>query len=319
MIGTRASSSDHQQLQLFVGGLASTVTNADLFQHFCQFGSILKCEVQVWKNNPEKCRGFAIVHTNDLHTFESILQATHRLKGRPVECKRMIREKEALLEYNQGLVERKLFVSGLAKSVDDQKLREFFSQFGPLEMAYIIKHHKDMKSKGFGFVCFCNREDKEKALAATELLICDKPVFVTNYCTKNETKLASSSSKVPPLFVKDSFAESKALVHQKLEGPLSMDSGNSTEVQDHPSSNMTFRSSEALPVCPERQLEVLNQLNSTLKPHNNLRSRRQDRPAIRYYDPFVGGDVSKSLLSRWTLFGSPRQSSNYPLKSSSVN
>ncbi len=318
MIDTRAANSDQQQLQLFVGGLASTVTNEDLHLHFCQFGSILKCEVQVWKNNPEKCRGFAIVHVRDSKTFESILRATHRLKGRPVECKRMIREKEALLEYNQGLVERKLFVSGLAKSVDDQKLREFFSQFGPLEMAYIIKHHKDMKSKGFGFVCFSRREDKEKALAAKELQICDKPVFVTNYCTKNETKLGPSASKVPPLFVKDSFEESQLLVTHKREGPVSMDSGNSTEVQDHPPSHQTFRSSDCVQAPPEAKPEAMNEVYSHLKPHNNLRSRRQEGPRIRYYDPFVGGDVSKSLLYRWKLSGSPRLN-NYPLKSSSVN
>ena len=276
------------------------------------------CQVQVWKNNPEKCRGFAVVQTADLPTFESILRATHRLKGRPVECKRMIREKEALVEYNQGLVERKLFVSGLAKSVDDQKLREYFSQFGPLEMAYIIKHHKDMKSKGFGFVCFCKREDKEKALAAEELLIYDKPVFVTNYCTKNETKLAPNTSRVPPLFVKDSFAESQMLVPHKLKGPVSMDSGNSTEVQDNPSSRQTFRSSDLLPSSPEYKPEANYEVNYGLKPHNNLRLRRQDAPEIRYYNPFAGGDVSKSLLSRWTLAGRARHN-NYTLQRSSAN
>jgi len=49
--------------------------------------------------------------------------------------------------------QRRLFVRGLAWSVDDQKLRAAFQCFGPIEDASVIRQ-PDGKSKGFGFVVF---------------------------------------------------------------------------------------------------------------------------------------------------------------------
>lgn len=181
-----------EELLIFVGGLSSSVTNQDLYTYFLQFGSIKRCDIQVWKNNPEKCRGFAIVEPAERETFVKILRGQHRLKGRPIECKKLIKDKDLLNSYSQELVERKIFVSGLSKSVDDQTLKDFFSQFGPVEIAYIIKHHKDSKSKGFGFVSFFNKEDKERALSHKDLEINNKVIHCSSYCSKSEKSSGSN-------------------------------------------------------------------------------------------------------------------------------
>lgn len=187
-----AYSSQSNELQMFVGGLSSSATNEELYEYFLQFGRIAWCQVQVWKNNPQKCRGFAILQPEDNETFSQILAHTHRLKGRLIECKRLIRDKDQLNSYSQELIERKIYVSGLAKDVGDNSLKVFFSQFGPVEMAYIIKHHKDSKSKGFGFVSFYDKADKDKVLALPEIKIGARVVRCSSYCPKTEREKENS-------------------------------------------------------------------------------------------------------------------------------
>jgi RNA-binding protein Musashi len=53
---------------------------------------------------------------------------------------------------NPASTERKIFVGGLNPSTTGQTLREYFSTFGPVTDAKVIRDGE--KSKGFGFVQF---------------------------------------------------------------------------------------------------------------------------------------------------------------------
>ena len=149
---------------IFVGGLSNIVTNQDLSIYFSQFGPISHCEVQTWKNNPTKCRGFAIIRAGDEQTYELILTSSHRLGERLIECKKMITDKSELDVHSKDLMQKKIFVSGLSKKIDDEQFKAFFSRFGKISMAYVVKHHKDKKSKGFGFISFETKEDRDRLL-----------------------------------------------------------------------------------------------------------------------------------------------------------
>merc|ERR1719369_1263315 len=54
--------------------------------------------------------------------------------------------------------ELKLFVGGLAKGTEGSHLKEYFSTFGAVVDATIMKDYETGKPRGFGFVLF---EDKE--------------------------------------------------------------------------------------------------------------------------------------------------------------
>lgn len=58
----------------------------------------------------------------------------------------------------------KLFVGNISWNVDDQQLKEFFSQVGEVEKAEIIYDKVNNRHKGFGFVTFVNAEDAAKAI-----------------------------------------------------------------------------------------------------------------------------------------------------------
>lgn len=188
----------NSDLMIFVGGLESTTTNRDLLEHFGSFGVVRFCEVQCWKNNPTKYRGFAIMDIGDPTTYENILLTSQRLNGRPIEVKKLIVDKSELEEHTQSLNDRKVFVSNLPKKLTDVQLHQFFSQYGKVELAYIIKHHKDGKSKGFGFVLYHNKEDKEAVTQLADKIgfnIDGRKIACSSYVAKNKKSSGDNSSQ----------------------------------------------------------------------------------------------------------------------------
>jgi len=57
----------------------------------------------------------------------------------------------------------KLYVGNLPWSIDDNKLKELFSEFGKVSEAVIIKDKFSKRSKGFGFVTFAEEASGKKA------------------------------------------------------------------------------------------------------------------------------------------------------------
>ena len=60
--------------------------------------------------------------------------------------------------------QNKLFVAGLPWAINNDSLRELFSQYGEITEAVVIMDRETLRSKGFGFVTFKNAEDAKKAL-----------------------------------------------------------------------------------------------------------------------------------------------------------
>jgi len=60
----------------------------------------------------------------------------------------------------------KIFVGNLAWVVDDNKLREAFSEFGEISEAVVIRDRFTKRSKGFGFVDFSEDGASQKAVEA---------------------------------------------------------------------------------------------------------------------------------------------------------
>ncbi|MBU0894810.1 MAG: RNA-binding protein [Nanoarchaeota archaeon] len=59
----------------------------------------------------------------------------------------------------------KIYVGNLAFSIDSEKLKELFTQFGDIEEATVIQDKFSGRSKGFGFVTFKDDEAAKKAIA----------------------------------------------------------------------------------------------------------------------------------------------------------
>jgi polyadenylate-binding protein len=80
-----------------------------------------------------------------------------------------------------------LFVKNLDDSIDDERLREEFKDFGTITSARVMV--EDGRSKGFGFVCFSSPEEATKAV--TEMngrIIVAKPLYVALAQRKEDRK-----------------------------------------------------------------------------------------------------------------------------------
>ncbi len=60
--------------------------------------------------------------------------------------------------------QNKLFVGNLSWGVNDDQLKEFFSQIGAVTEAVVIVDRMSGRSKGYGFVTFEEDADAQKAV-----------------------------------------------------------------------------------------------------------------------------------------------------------
>ena len=63
---------------------------------------------------------------------------------------------------------KKLYVGGLPYAVNEDQLRELFSEHGTVESATVISDRMTGRSKGFGFVEMSNQEEAQTAYGQTQ-------------------------------------------------------------------------------------------------------------------------------------------------------
>src|SRR6478752_138180 len=62
------------------------------------------------------------------------------------------------------MASQNLFVGSLAYATNDDSLKAFFEQVGPVSSARVITDRESGRSKGFGFVEYENDADNQKAV-----------------------------------------------------------------------------------------------------------------------------------------------------------
>ena len=71
-------------------------------------------------------------------------------------------QQPASYDDSQAIENRKLVILGLPWQTDEEGLQQYFSQFGALEEAVIMKDRSTGKSRGFGFVTFLHHSDAQQ-------------------------------------------------------------------------------------------------------------------------------------------------------------
>jgi len=170
---------------VYVKNLDPSFDDTQLISLFEKFGKITRAAVM--KTTTGASRQFGFVNFSTPEEAQAAVAELNEkeLNGKILYVGRAQKKSERAseLERMSGLRKLKyqgsnLYIKNLDDSIDDEKLRAEFSQFGTITSSKVMKDGKGI-SRGFGFVCFSDPEEATKAI--TEMngrLLVSKPIYV---------------------------------------------------------------------------------------------------------------------------------------------
>jgi polyadenylate-binding protein len=170
---------------VFIKNLDKNIDNKSLYDTFSAFGNILSCKIMNDENGQSK--GFGFVH---FETQEAADNAINKVNGMLLADKKvfvgrfMSRNQRADVGGPRKFTN--IFIKNFGDQLDEEKLRELFSQHGKI-LSFKIENDENGHSKGFGFCSFENPEEAEEAVQKLNgYSIGDKTLFVGRFQKKHE-------------------------------------------------------------------------------------------------------------------------------------
>lgn len=152
---------------LLVKNLSKDVSAHMLFRTFRKYGDIRSSKLMIDFFGNSKGFGFV-----SFYKVEESIKAKEELDGKTIGGKAI---KVNFLEKGrrQQVKKNNIYVKHFPKKdFDNKNLEDLFKKFGEIKSAIVLKDEKG-ESKGFGFVCFTNPDDAEKAIKEMN----DKKIF----------------------------------------------------------------------------------------------------------------------------------------------
>lgn len=182
-------SPDAKYTNLYVKNLDLDITEEQLQEKFSEFGKITNSAITKDENGSSKGFGFvnfdspddakqAVDMMNGTQFGSKVLYVARAQKKAEREqilrCQFEERRNEKMQKYKGSNV----YVKNIDDDVNDDDLREHFSQCGVITSAKLMHDAKGI-SKGFGFVCFSTPEEANKAVTTmNSYMFGRKPLYV---------------------------------------------------------------------------------------------------------------------------------------------
>ncbi|KAJ7999260.1 hypothetical protein DPEC_G00213590 [Dallia pectoralis] len=150
-----------QLRKLFIGGLSFETTDESLRAYFEQWGSLTDCVVM---KDPvtKRSRGFGFVTYSLVDEVDASMDARpHKVDGRQVEPKRAVSREDSFRPGAHTTV-KKIFVGGIKEDTEEHHLRDYFDQFGKIEVIDIMTDRNTGKKRGFAFVTFDDHDSVDR-------------------------------------------------------------------------------------------------------------------------------------------------------------
>lgn len=151
---------DYQPRRIYVSNIPKNVTEKELRNYFDAYGDLASCSIEegAWKCS--KQNGFV--------TFKEIQIVDYIL----TERSNSLELNGSLLGVKRATAEKsQLFVGGYDINVTEEKLRNFFSQYGQVTDV-TMKYNPEGVSRCFGFVTLRDSEDAANQLVAERFVPC---------------------------------------------------------------------------------------------------------------------------------------------------
>ncbi|KAL5976609.1 hypothetical protein ACLOJK_020942 [Asimina triloba] len=198
--------SDTAFTNLYIKNVDLDLTEEHLQEVFSKFGKI--SSIAIAKDSNGRSRGFGFVSFDNP---DDAKQAVETMNGMQLGSKyvyvaraqkkaerRQILRRQFEERRNQQVLQNRLtpaiqganvYVKNINEDIDDNDLREQFSQFGTIASVKIMRNDKGI-SKGFGFVCFSSPEEASAAVSGLRrYMLHGKPLYVA-IAQRKEERLA---------------------------------------------------------------------------------------------------------------------------------
>uniref|UniRef100_A0AC11D513 Uncharacterized protein n=1 Tax=Ovis aries TaxID=9940 RepID=A0AC11D513_SHEEP len=183
-----------QLRKLFIGGLSFETTDESLRSHFEQWGTLTDCVV-MRDPNTKGSRGFGFVTYATVEEVDAAMNARpHKVDGRVVEPKRAV-SREDSQRPGAHLTVKKIFVGGIKEDTEEHHLRDYFEQYGKIEVIEIMTDRGSGKKRGFAFVTFDDHDSVDKIVIQKYHTVNGHNCEVRKALSKQEMASASSSQR----------------------------------------------------------------------------------------------------------------------------
>ena len=150
--------------KLFIGGLTIETTEKDILNHFSKYGIVY--DIIIIRNRSNNAsKGYGFITCNDRFVYEKIMSKDHIINGRLIDCHISFKKCNEPDKFKEN-ANKKIFVGGLSLDTSDEDLSTYFSRYGNVRQAYVIKDPISKRSKKFGFVIMKSQKDVETILSA---------------------------------------------------------------------------------------------------------------------------------------------------------
>lgn len=149
---------------IFIKNLCKSVDSKMVFDTFSMFGNILSCKVATDLDGNSK--GYGFIH---FETEEAALKAIEKVNGmlledKPVFVGKFIPKAARLRELGERANQfNNIFIKNFGEKLDKMKLETMFEKFGSISSCVVMLDESG-KSRGFGFVCYNDPKDAQKAV-----------------------------------------------------------------------------------------------------------------------------------------------------------
>ncbi|KAL3519309.1 hypothetical protein ACH5RR_017458 [Cinchona calisaya] len=161
--------------KLFVGGISWDTNEDRLRAYFQTFGEVVEAVIMKDRNTG-RARGFGFVVFADAYVAERVVKEKHIIDGRTVEAKKAVpRDDQQNLSRSNGSIQgspspahtKKIFVGGLASTVNESDFKKYFEQFGTITDVVVMYDHNTKRPRGFGFITYNSEEAVDRVLLKT--------------------------------------------------------------------------------------------------------------------------------------------------------
>ncbi|XP_059666749.1 heterogeneous nuclear ribonucleoprotein 1 [Cornus florida] len=152
--------------KIFIGGLARDTTYATFNKHFGRYGEITDSVIMKDRYTGQP-RGFGFITYADPSVVDNVIEEDHIINGKQVEIKRTIPRGSG---QSKDFKTKKIFVGGVPSTVNEDELKNFFSEYGKVVEHQIVRDHETNRSRGFGFIIFDSEEVVDELLSKGNMI-----------------------------------------------------------------------------------------------------------------------------------------------------